>query len=142
MTPRCHSCQRPPIGMSAVTGSERTDPTCDRAFGRVPACGCAELMSGLPGKVGAAFAAHALVVFSFHVWRRGCPGSGALCVECTRCSRRWFLAGSRAWPDTVEPRPAPDTAGHRRRAPTERFRWSGPFFRLVPPTGFEPALPP
>ena len=30
----------------------------------------------------------------------------------------------------------------RRSGPDQRFRWSGPLFRLVPPTGFEPALPP
>ena len=29
-----------------------------------------------------------------------------------------------------------------RRGPAQRFRWSGPLFGLVPPTGFEPALPP
>ncbi len=30
----------------------------------------------------------------------------------------------------------------RRSGPAQRFRWSGPLFRRVPPTGFEPALPP
>ena len=36
----------------------------------------------------------------------------------------------------------PATAGHAERALTQRFCWSGPSLSVVPPTGFEPALPP
>jgi integrase len=35
-----------------------------------------------------------------------------------------------------------DTYRKRRSGHRQRFRWSGPLFGLVPPTGFEPALPP
>ena len=38
--------------------------------------------------------------------------------------------------------PSPISAGNARSGPDQRFRWSGPLFRVVPPTGFEPALPP
>jgi len=43
----------------------------------------------------------------------------------------------------VLPRVAPARFGRKcRRGPAKRFRWSGPLFGPVPPTGFEPALPP
>ncbi len=42
----------------------------------------------------------------------------------------------------VDRRFRPPTAGQRRRGSAQRFRWSKPLLSVVPPTGFEPALPP
>ena len=42
----------------------------------------------------------------------------------------------------VESRFQPVPAGHSRRDSDQRFRWSEPLLSVVPPTGFEPALPP
>ena len=50
----------------------------------------------------------------------------------------WHVCGT----DT---RITPVSAGHSRttqKGPRQRFRWSGPLLSVVPPTGFEPALPP
>ena len=43
----------------------------------------------------------------------------------------------------ADPAVAPARIGRqRRRGPAQRLRWSGPQFDVVPPTGFEPVLPP
>ena len=47
-----------------------------------------------------------------------------------------------ALPRVARALPEPDFAGNAEAALPSVFRWSGPLFELVPPTGFEPALPP
>jgi integrase len=46
-----------------------------------------------------------------------------------------------ALPSVAPVLPEPDPAGNEEAAPSA-LRWSGPLLRSVPPTGFEPALPP
>jgi hypothetical protein len=52
-------------------------------------------------------------------------------------ARTWMdgQAHLSAWPSGYEPE-------ERRSGPSQRLCWSEPLFRVVPPTGFEPALPP
>jgi hypothetical protein len=38
--------------------------------------------------------------------------------------------------------PEPDSGGNEEEAPSSGFHWSEPLSGVVPPTGFEPALPP
>jgi hypothetical protein len=76
--------------------------------------------------------------------------AASLAIALTRSAARWtppkrrprHVAGSRQY-CPVLPRVAPVRNGRRcGRGPVQRFRWSGPLSYCVPPTGFEPALPP
>ena len=70
---------------------------------------------------------------------RGPPGRG-------RGRHGSSARGRTAAPRAVAPCcPSVARARFRRKwrsGPSQRFRWSGPLFGCVPPTGFEPALPP
>ena len=63
-------------------------------------------------------------------------------MDAAREAAQQRRADLRALPRVAPVLPEPVSDRKCRRGPSQRFRWSEPLFALVPPTGFEPALPP
>ena len=81
------------------------------------------LRHGLPASVGAVRAALPLL------WELVLAGAALVLYPSLLGGLGWAIARDRFPPK-------------RRSGPGQHFRWSGPLFQPVPPTGFEPALPP
>jgi integrase-like protein len=63
-------------------------------------------------------------------------------LDAAREAARARREGPSALPRVAPVLPEPDFAGNAEAAQDSVFGWSGPLFGVVPPTGFEPALPP
>ena len=62
--------------------------------------------------------------------------------EAARSRRAHLRLVARGGPAVAPVLPEPDSGGNEEEAPSSGFHWSEPLSGVVPPTGFEPALPP